>query len=159
MDSVKHWSYTGTDVKGFLYGCCQMFGCKSSARVLQKWKTTLCEKHPPYLHDVGTCTCRPPFIFYSFPKDPVKREMWIARVNRKGFKVSLRDRICSRHFVDEEVTEKNFYPTKFLGYKLHRRLTAGRKPPKDRSLPNVPVSKAMQSCKPQLQKASDQSKL
>ena len=159
MDLMRHWSYTGLDINGSLSGRCQMVGCKIGSHILKKWRSTLCEKHPPYHHDVGLCTCRPPYVLYSFPKDPVKKNIWIARVNRKGFTPNQESKICSRHFVGEEVNETNFYPTECLGYKPHRRLTGGRKPPKNRSVPSVPISKPAQEFPSQCENLNEESKL
>ena len=45
------------------------------------------------------------FIFCScrFPKDPVRRQQWIAAVRRQNFVPSATAVLCTRHFRDEDV--------------------------------------------------------
>ena len=128
MDEVKHWSYTGTsDVHANISGQCQVVGCAMGQNKLKKWRTELCEIHQPYFHDSGSCNCRPPHLMYTFPKDPIRRAVWIDRLNNADYTFHRNHRICSRHFIGEEFTENNCYPTEFLGYASGEKLISSEK--------------------------------
>ncbi|XP_071352417.1 uncharacterized protein [Trachinotus anak] len=59
--------------------------------------------------------------FHTFPSDDQQRKRWIVNIRRENLIISHHTRVCSRHFVPEEVTE----PT---GARGRRRLKPGAVP-------------------------------
>ena len=43
--------------------------------------------------------------FHTFPSDHQQRQKWIVKIRREKFVISHHTRVCSRHFVSEDVVE------------------------------------------------------
>lgn len=122
---------------------CAVVGCSNSTRTIEKWSKTACEKHPDLLHK--DCECEPPFILFCFPgaiRYKEKREQWIRllrreTVDKKPWKPSGSDRVCSVHFVDKMPTVNNPDPTLHLGYEKKK-----EKPPRRTFFRNASHSSA-----------------
>ena len=98
---------------------CAVIGCSNSTQKLKKWK----EDHVECAEMI--CCCDPPFRLFMFPsikRNSDKRKQWVQlmkreTVDKKPWQPCGSDRVCSKHFVDGEPTEKNPNPTLELGYK------------------------------------------
>lgn len=44
--------------------------------------------------------------FYRFPRDPERKQRWIAAVNREGWVPNDGSRLCSTHFISGQETRK-----------------------------------------------------
>lgn len=128
--------------------CC-VTGCFNSEYKLGKWREQYCVLHQC---NFGTsrCICNPPFVLHPFPsilKDPHKRSVWIKNINRMSkdgktiWTPTNCARVCSRHFIDNEPTQLNPYPTLHLGHVSTTTITKSRLPPLDRSVIPTPVKK------------------
>lgn len=121
--------------------CC-IKDCSNSGYKLSKWKTGWCDLHECNL-GTARCICPPPFTLFPFPterKNPDGRAVWIRNVNRVAadgkskWMPTENSRICSEHFVDNEPTQSNPYPTINLGYNTKSVIKKTRPPPLDRSI-------------------------
>ena len=120
--------------------CC-VLGCQNSGQKLTSWLKSQCSVHNS-TRDLYTCDCKPPFLLFPFPsekKDPDSMKTWTKLVNRmstskrgKIWEPNCDSRICSQHFLEEEPTTSNPYPSLNLGYSLSRQICV-RKEPKCRS--------------------------
>ena len=98
---------------------CAVIGCSNSTQKLKKWK----EDHAELCAEM-ICCCDPPFRLFMFPsikRNSEKRKQWVKlmerqRADKKTWKPRGSDRVCSKHFVDEEPSIKNPDPTLDLGY-------------------------------------------
>uniref|UniRef100_A0A667Z468 THAP domain-containing protein 1 n=1 Tax=Myripristis murdjan TaxID=586833 RepID=A0A667Z468_9TELE len=45
--------------------------------------------------------------FYRFPRDPERKQRWIAAVNREGWVPNDGSRLCSTHFISGNVMQSN----------------------------------------------------
>ncbi|XP_069121866.1 uncharacterized protein [Argopecten irradians] len=121
---------------------CAVSSCKNNGYKLQKWLNTSCEKHQCFNKE---CDCPRPFRLIPFPtekKDPETRLKWAKLLQRKGssgcnWLPKDDSRVCSLHFVDNEPTLENPYPTLNLGYTPTKELKA-RPPPRRRLIDRSP---------------------
>ena len=100
---------------------CAVIGCSNSTYKLNKWKAESCEKHGVKKKD---CDCAAPFKLFCFPsilRNSKQRSKWVELLRRettaKGkWEPGSSDRVCSIHFVDEQPSANNPYPTVNMGY-------------------------------------------
>lgn len=116
---------------------CAVSGCSNSMYTLEKSKSTQCNIHEVTQGSSG-CDCKPPFVLYTFPtgkRNPEARKEWVRLINRKDVKTgklwppTYDDRVCSKHFTDNEKSDACPNPCINLGYKKEIKR---RKPPKER---------------------------
>ena len=84
-----------------------VIGCSNSTYKLNKWKAESCEKHGV---KKKKCDCAAPFKLFCFPstlRNSKERSKW---------EPGNSDRVCSIHFVDDQPSAKNPYPTLNMGY-------------------------------------------
>ncbi|ELU04070.1 hypothetical protein CAPTEDRAFT_225598 [Capitella teleta] len=117
------WSESDCGLKGSLTGQCVVTDCKNREYGLEKWMKKECETHNGCNHNTGIsiCVCAPPYVLWPFPteqKDSHQRNEWIRLVNRKGFEITSKSRICSKHFPAGRPTLAEPNPTIDLGYKI-----------------------------------------
>ena len=117
---------------------CAFTHCSNGTYQLEKWKAATCEQHQ-VKH--GMCPCPQPFQLYPFPtqrKNPQQRLQWINAVKRedpvtkKLWVPKVDDRICSKHFENNERNSLCPNPCINLGHKTD---VKKRPPPRDRVLP------------------------
>lgn len=99
------------------YGSCKMgrvcafSHCSNGTYQLDRWKSQICKTHKTRQ---CVCSCSPPFVLYPFPTERRNKEQrmkWINTVNRhdpmtgKLWMPSPDDRVCSKHFTNNEKSE------------------------------------------------------
>ena len=126
---------------------CAMPQCTNSWYTLEQWMSNVCQVHGINF-GTGCCICPPPFKLIPFPterRDPVARRVWINTVNRKSggknWIPNENSRLCSTHFVDDEPTPRNPYPTLNIGYTPLVKLIKARPPPKERNSNYIPTKR------------------
>ncbi|XP_060754014.1 uncharacterized protein LOC132864615 isoform X1 [Neoarius graeffei] len=128
------------EVTGSLWGHCCVIDCYNGRRFLEQWMREDCSVHLRFKHNVGACTCPPPFLLLTFPterQNPDARKEWIRRINRKDWKPDRKSRICLKHFAEDHPTAENPYPSLEMGYTSGSAFKKARPPPKTRIPPKV----------------------
>ena len=59
---------------------------------------------------VNASSCTQPerrITFFSFPKDPVYRRLWVQNMRLENFVVKDHSRLCEKHFEDDQFDRRN----------------------------------------------------
>lgn len=69
----------------------------------------------PFKCSVPTCQSnyRKPYIScFRFPRDPVKRKLWISRIRRDNFTYTENARVCINHFEERMIIREDAWTDK-----------------------------------------------
>lgn len=93
---------------------CAVRGCHYNRKKLNVWLKQECYDHKPLTK--SDCSCPQWYHFYRLPTDEEDRRIWLRNLYLKRPPKALY--VCSFHFVDKKPTEKNPYPTLWLGHRI-----------------------------------------